>query len=229
MTATTAPQGISVRSYAMPTPSLLPGSRAQWRVSPDRAALLVHDMQRYFLDFYDHTADPYRSLLANATALRAAAARHRMPVFYTAQPGAMAPGDRGLLADVWGPGMDATPEQRAITEELAPSADDTVLTKWRYSAFFRSDLLDRLRAAGRDQLVICGVYAHVGCLATAVEAFTHDIEVFLVGDAVADFGPDEHHIALWQAARTCAVVPPARAVLEALEDEPDALEEGGTP
>ncbi|WP_078888931.1 isochorismatase family protein [Streptomyces sclerotialus] len=217
MTTTTASQAISVQSYAMPMPEQLPAGRAHWRVSPDRAALLVHDMQRYFLGFYDHTTDPYRSLLANTTALKAAAARHRMPVFYTAQPGSMSARDRGLLADVWGPGMDATPEQRSVVAELAPSPGDTVLTKWRYSAFFRSDLLDRLRAAGRDQLVICGVYAHVGCLATAVEAFSHDIEVFLVGDAVADFGPEEHRTALRQAARTCAVVPPAGAVLDALE------------
>ncbi|CDI94963.1 phenazine biosynthesis protein PhzD [Pseudomonas aeruginosa PA38182] len=51
-----------------------------------------------------------------------------------------------------------------VVEELAPGPDDWLLTKWRYSAFFHSDLLQRMRAAGRDQLVLCGVYAHVGVL-----------------------------------------------------------------
>lgn len=208
---------IAVRPYAMPRAEDLPRSRARWRVSTERAALLIHDMQRYFLDFYDPCGEPRSSLVANAAALKAAAARFGMPVFYTAQPGSMSPRDRGLLADMWGPGMDATPEQRAVVEELAPGPQDTVLTKWRYSAFFRTDLLARLRAAGRDQLVICGVYAHVGCLSTAIEAFTHDFEVFLAADAVADFTADDHRMALDHASKTCAVTPSTRELLAGME------------
>jgi trans-2,3-dihydro-3-hydroxyanthranilic acid synthase len=60
--------------------------------------------------------------------------------------------------------------------------------------------------------VVCGVYAHVGILMTAVEAFTNDIEAFLVGDAVADFSPAHHRMALDYAAERCAVVVPAQEV-----------------
>lgn len=81
-----------------------------------------------------------------------------------------------------------------------------MLTKWRYSAFFRSDLLEQLRAQGRDQLILCGVYAHVGVVATALEAFTNDIQTFLVADAVGDFSADHHRLALTYAAARCAVV-----------------------
>lgn len=81
-----------------------------------------------------------------------------------------------------------------------------MFTKWRYSAFFRSGLLERMRAHGRDQLIICGVYAHVGVLMTAVDAFTHDLETFLAADAVADFSAADHRLALDYAARCCAVV-----------------------
>lgn len=70
-----------------------------------------------------------------------------------------------------------------------------------------------MHAAGRDQLVICGVYAHVGVLMTAVDAFTHDIETFLVADAIADFDDESHWMALEYAARRCAVLTVAGEVL----------------
>ena len=38
---------------------------------------------------------------------------------------------------------------------------------------------------GRDQLLVTGVYAHIGCTATVVEAFQRDIEAFSAADAVA--------------------------------------------
>lgn len=131
---------------------------------------------------------------------------------YTAQPGRMTDEQRGLLKDFWGPGMRTDPADREVVPELAPTEEDWVLTKWRYSAFFRSDLLDRMRAAGRDQLVLCGVYAHVGVLATALEAFTNDIQTFLAADALGDFSEAHHRLALDYAAQRCAVVLPSTEV-----------------
>lgn len=63
-----------------------------------------------------------------------------------------------------------------------------------------------MRDTRRDQLVLCGVYAHVGVLATAIEAFTNDIQVFLVADATADFSAEYHRSALKYAAERCARV-----------------------
>jgi isochorismate hydrolase len=69
---------------------------------------------------------------------------------------------------------------------------------------------------GRDQLLICGVYAHVGCLMTACNAFTHDIEAFLVADAVADFSWSYHELALNYAAQRCPRTPSTATVLAEL-------------
>ena len=102
-----------------------------------------------------------------------------IPIVYTAQPGAQKQNDRTLLTDFWGPGLEDDESQTKIIEEVAPSKQDTVLTKWRYSAFKRSNLLESMQQQGRDQLIICGVYAHIGCLLTASDAFMQDIQPFL--------------------------------------------------
>jgi trans-2,3-dihydro-3-hydroxyanthranilic acid synthase len=198
----------AIAPYPLPTAGDLPANTAPWTLDPRRAVLLVHDMQRYFLEPF---ADRMREeLVAGAALVRGHLAGLGVPVCYTAQPGGMTEEQRGLLKDFWGPGMRTEPADRAIVAPLEPAAHDRVLTKWRYSAFFRSDLLEWMRAQRRDQLVVCGVYAHVGVLATAIEAFTNDIQTFLVADAVADFTEEHHRMAIGYAASRCAVVTTAK-------------------
>ncbi|REE99051.1 isochorismatase family protein [Thermomonospora umbrina] len=200
--------------YPMPEPGELPANTARWSVDPRRAVLLVHDMQRYFLRPFGPRS-PLPDLVRNAALLRERCAALGVPVAYTAQPGGMTSEQRGLLKDFWGPGMTVAPEDRAVVPELAPNASDWMLTKWRYSAFHRSGLLERLRAHGRDQLVCCGVYAHVGLLATTVDALTHDVQAFLVADAVADFSAEHHRRTLeYAATRSAAVLPTARVLAD---------------
>ncbi|MFE2377101.1 isochorismatase family protein [Streptomyces sp. NPDC059398] len=208
-----------ITAYPMPAADGLPDNTAPWVPDPARTVLLIHDMQRYFVEAFPAGRSPASELTANIVRLRTRCAELGVPVCYTAQPGDMTAGQRGLLQDFWGGGMTAEAEQRAIVPELAPELGDHILTKWRYSAFQRTRLLDILREQGRDQLVICGVYAHVGCLTTANDALAYDIQSFLVADAVADFNADYHAQALRYAAERCSVVLPADAVLAALSKE----------
>ncbi|WP_303647130.1 isochorismatase family protein [Streptomyces albidus (ex Kaewkla and Franco 2022)] len=215
-----------IAPYAMPGPTDLPANTAAWTPDPDRAALLVHDMQRYFVQPFPAHQEPGSSLLAHTRALVHTCRRLRIPITYTAQPGEMTGEQRGLLRDFWGPGMNTSPEHRGIVDEIAPDANSVVFTKWRYSAFHRNGLLDHLRALGRDQLILCGVYAHVGVLMTAVDAFAHDIETFLVADAVADFSAEHHRMALEYAATRCSVVRGTEPVLADLTRQESAAPVG---
>ncbi|MGH3165237.1 MAG: isochorismatase family protein [Trebonia sp.] len=201
----------AIAEYVLPTSDRLPENVARWTLSADRAVLLIHDLQSYFLSPFP--AAFQSELVRNVALLRERCARAGVPVAYTAQPGQMTDTDRGLLADFWGPGMRADEADRAIAAEVAPAEQDWVLTKWRYSAFFRSDLLARMTAAGRDQIIVCGVYAHVGVLTTALDAFTHDIQPFLVADAIGDFSADYHQLTLEYAAQSCAMVVSVEDVL----------------
>lgn len=137
----------------------VPASSAPWTLEVHRAALLVHDMQHYFVKAYAPQADPIGTVLKNIKSLLDTAHAHQMPVYYSAQPGGMTKEQRGLFGQLYGPGMPDDDAERAIVDPLAPTAADAVLTKWKYSEFFRSDLLEILHDANRDQLILVGVYA----------------------------------------------------------------------
>ncbi|MCE1186794.1 MAG: isochorismatase family protein [Rhodocyclales bacterium] len=198
----------SLASYPLPTASAFPASKVSWPVHPSRAVLLIHDMQDYFLAFYGADSPLSRALLERVGRLRAWARQWGIPVVYTAQPTEQRPADRALLNDMWGPGLTAAdPALQAVAAPIAPEAGDTVLVKWRYSAFQRSNLEALMKQQwGRDQLLICGIYAHIGCLTTALDAFMRDIQPFMVGDAVADFSAAEHQMALNYVAGRCGRV-----------------------
>ena len=216
----------NLTDYALPTAAELPTNKVNWSFESERAALLIHDMQEYFLNFWGENSDMMQQVVANIAKLRAYCKEHNIPVYYTAQPKEQSDEDRALLNDMWGPGLTRSPEQQRIVAELAPDEADTVLVKWRYSAFHRSPLEQMLKETGRNQLLITGVYAHIGCMTTATDAFMRDIKPFFIADALADFTRDEHLMSLkYVAGRSGRVVmtdellpsvPATKAALRAL-------------
>lgn len=223
----TLPVGID---YEAPVADL-PVSRATWSLEPARAVVLVHDLQRYFVTPYADGCPALADAIAATARVLAAARAAGVPVIYTAQQGDQEPTARGLQGHLWGPGMQARPEHTAILAEVAPSAGEVIVDKHRYSAFARTDLAERLAAAGRDQLVIVGVYAHIGVTATALDGFQREIQPFVVADAIADLGAEQHRHALAVIASCCGVVIRADDVIAAFgvavtEDAPAQVKLG---
>ena len=108
-------------------------NRVNWRVDPARAALLVHDMQRYFVRAFELERDgqplpdaQINIAIANIRRLLDAAHAANIPVYYTAQPPRQNPADRRLLTDFWGDGLQDD-ENAQILDELAPTEADTCL------------------------------------------------------------------------------------------------------
>ncbi len=200
------------RMPAPPTPQAL-----EWTPDPDKAVLLLHDLQGYFFQRrYGLDAPPAADLLANTLALRQSCAEVGVPVLYSVQPGGQSPAERGLLLDLWGAGPSDDPADTGLPTALIPAPSDQVIVKHRYSALHGTPLADILAGQGRTQIIICGVYAHIGILATALDAVMRDIQPFVVADAVADFSADDHQMALDWIARCCGRVLATRQVQLAL-------------
>ncbi|MEU9517227.1 isochorismatase family protein [Streptomyces sp. NPDC048224] len=203
----------AIAPYPLPLPDELPANRVSWTVDPARAVLLVHDLQQHFLGAFPAGEQPLTGMLGNTARLLKEYRRLGVPVVHSAQRGGQTPEQRGLQLDFWGPGVPDDPERLAAPEAVSPGDGETVLTKWKYSAFVRTGLADLMRGRGRDQIVIAGVYAHIGVLMTAADAWQRDIQAFVVADAVADFSRAEHDMALRYAAGRCAVVTTTDALL----------------
>ncbi len=189
-----------------------------WKVDPARAVLLIHDMQNYFVDVYEAGAEPLATVIPTIAGLRDACDAARIPVVLTAQSPGQHPSRRGLLADRWGCGI-STEEQARVIEPLRARPDDIVVTKWRYSAFARTDLRSLMAHDGRDQLLITGVYAHIGCMLTAADAFMQDVQAFFISDGVADFNAAFHGGAIDYVNNTCGVAITSDEALVALKTD----------
>ncbi|WP_305093914.1 isochorismatase family protein [Prescottella sp. R16] len=216
-----------ISSYTMPGRDEIPGNIVDWELDPDRAALLVHDMQNYFVDAYSDAPELISTVVGNIAEIREQATARGIPVVYTMQPGDQHPSRRGILADFWGPGLQWGRDTE-IVEQLCPRPGDIEVTKWRYSAFQRTDLRELLAHHGRDQLIVTGVYAHMGCMLSAAEAFMSDVQPFLVLDATADFSRDEHILAATYAAKRCGAVVTTGDVIAASGTLSGALTGAGT-
>lgn len=79
-----------------------------------------------------------------------------------------------------------------VLRDLAPEAGDVILPKRRFSAFFKTDLDQTLRAHGLDTVAIGGINTHVCVIATALDAICHDFYTILLEDLCAA-GKREYH------------------------------------
>lgn len=177
-----------------------------WALDPARCVLLIHDMQNYFMNFYEHKSSIRTQLVANIQHIKKWCKSMSVPCIYTAQPGNQDPAKRALLSDFWGVGLDDDESQTGIVKELQPESGDIVVDKWRYSAFKKNNFLNVMEGYGRNQIIICGVYGHIGILATALEAFMLDFQPFVVANAIADFSKKDHEFVLEYVAGRCGVV-----------------------
>lgn len=205
----------AISPYPLPGRDEVPANRVDWALDASRCVLLIHDMQKYFIDAYRRDAEPLATVVPNIVRLRESCVAAGVPVVYTMQPGDQHPSRRGILADFWGAGL-STGRDTEVIDELTPAASDIQVTKWRYSAFQRTDFRQLLAHYGRDQLIVTGVYAHMGCMLSAADAFMSDVAPFMVSDATADFSRDEHLMALTYVAKRVGRVETTDSIVRAL-------------
>ena len=72
-----------LQAYALPESHDIPHNKVNWAFEPQRAALLIHDMQDYFVSFWGENCPMMEQVIANIAALRDYCKQHNIPVYYT--------------------------------------------------------------------------------------------------------------------------------------------------
>ncbi|WP_434625838.1 N-carbamoylsarcosine amidohydrolase [Azospirillum sp. B2RO_4] len=166
----------------------------------ERPALLVIDfMQGYTTEGAPLYAPGVVSAVAETAELLDAARRHGVPVVHTNiryHPGHFADGGMWVRkAPVMKDMVEGNP-LAAFCPEVAPRADEVVISKQYASAFFGTSLAPMLHAMGVDTVVLAGCSTS-GCIrASAVDAVQHGFRTIVVRECVGDRhdGPHEANL-----------------------------------
>lgn len=124
-----------------------------------------------------------------------------IPVFFTRYSLNPDYSDAGLLLDLFPQivgtgGLVRESWDAAVIEALAPLPGETVIDKTRYSAFYDTDLEERLRALGTDTVIVCGVTTNICVESTVRDAFFRNIRTVVPSDGTAAVTDSMHEGAL---------------------------------
>jgi nicotinamidase-related amidase len=166
-------------------------------VDPAKTALVVVDMQNDFVKRGGNLLVPDAEATVPAIRCLLDLARaSRMRVVYSQDTHRQ--GDREW--EIWPEHCREASWGWEIVAELAPAAEDTVLCKLRYDAFYGTPLDHLLQLWGVDTLVICGTVANICVQQTAASAALRFYDVVIPRDAISALEPFDLEAALRQTA-----------------------------
>lgn len=151
-----------------------------------------------------------------------------IPIFFTRYSLNEDYSDAGLLLDVFPAirgtgGMVRGTWDADVVDELKPQPGEVVIDKTRYSAFYKTDLEDKLEQRGVDTLIVCGVTTNICVESTVRDSFFRDIRVVVPRDATAAVTPELHEGSLLSFEYDLAQVVTVDDLVDALAKLPQAV------
>ena len=157
---------------------------------PESSALLIIDMQKYFLAPSSHAYIPSAEIiLPGVKELISIYSKKNLPVIFTLHSNTE---ENAGLMEKWWPKLlrEGSPESR-IAAELK-SSGVIMIEKNQYDAFYNTKLEQILHEKNISQVIICGVMTNICCETTARSAFVRGFEVFFCIDGTATYNEDHH-------------------------------------
>jgi nicotinamidase-related amidase len=174
---------------------ITPFNTHNMHLNRDKAALLVIDMQDFFLD----PASPTftcggLAILPNLKKAIHAFRQADRPVIFTRHVHHPDRLDAGIMGWWWeGMCIEGSPESE-VHQDISPKQNEKVIFKHRYSAFYNTELETVLRCLKVEDIVIAGIMTNLCCESTARDAYYRDYRVFFLADGTGSI-TEEMHIA----------------------------------
>ncbi|MGD2026941.1 MAG: isochorismatase family cysteine hydrolase [Anaerolineales bacterium] len=173
-----------------------------------KPALLVLDMQRYFLDPESHAFIPSApAIVPGLLNLIRKFQKADYPVIYTRHLNSGE--DAGNMSVWWRDLLTTEHPYSGLVEELKPF-EDAAIQKPQYDAFFGTRLKEMLKSRQVTDVVITGVMTHLCCETTARTAFVRGYRVWFPVDGTATYNVDFHLGTLRALAHGFAAIPLVR-------------------
>jgi bifunctional isochorismate lyase/aryl carrier protein len=161
---------------------------------PGKAALLVLDLQEYFLSENSHAFVPNAlAIIPEISKLIAAFKVAKRPIIATKHINTKE--DAGMMSKWW---RDLIRPKTAYSQLINNLHANTCIQieKTQYDAFLHTTLEDTLHQQSVEQVVITGVMTHLCCETTARSAFMRGFEVFFAVDGTATYNEELHRASL---------------------------------
>ena len=195
-----------------------PFNQQKMVLKPTKAALMVIDMQNFFLK--DDGPALIESALAFLPFLKELISAFRQggrPVIFTKHVHHPERIDAGIMEWWWADMcLEGSPESE-VYQVIAPRPNEKVVQKHRYSAFYNTDLETVLRCLKIEDLVISGVMTNMCCESTARDAYYRDYRVFFLADGTGGINEEMHVASLLNLAFGFAFVITADEIIQQLK------------
>ncbi|SYZ73134.1 conserved hypothetical protein [Candidatus Zixiibacteriota bacterium] len=210
------PANIAQKSAAWLS-QVAPFNTHKMTLNRSRAALLVVDMQKFFLDPDSPTYTPGGpAVLPSIRVLIERFRSAKRPVIFTKHVHHPDFIDAGIMKWWWeGACLEGSPESE-IPDGIAPLPGEKIILKHRYSAFYNTDLETILRCLKVEDLVIAGIMTNMCCESTARDAYYRDYRVFFPVDATGSINEEMHLASLLNLAFGFAFVTTVHDIIKQL-------------
>ncbi len=153
-------------------------------------ALLVVDMQKYFLHPDEHAFVPSGpEVVPNILKIMKSCLGKEIPVILSRHVNTKE--DAGMMGVRWHELIKENDPRSEIIEKIA-SMGGELLKKSQFDCFYETDLEQKLKDAGIRQLIITGVMTNLCVESTARSAFIKGFEVVIPVDATAAYNYEFH-------------------------------------
>jgi isochorismate hydrolase len=209
------PQNIQAKTEQLLLDYVRPSQASSFPFTPEKSALLVLDLQDYFLDAHSHAYIPSAAaIIPGINQLIDAYAQHDLQIFFTRHINDIH--NSAMMARWWRDLITADNPLGQISADIHTSKG-VIIEKSQYDGFYQTDLDQRLQEKRVTQLVITGVMTHLCCETTARAAFTRGLEVFFPIDGTATYHETYHRASLQNLAHGFAVITTLAQLLDQIK------------